>query len=169
MKPFAIAALISGVALLPVASNAAGPSPGIAGFLDPTTGVFTTRPSLSVAPGALTRTGSITVTTTVAIDSQIPADQTITCSVTLTADDVSFSNTASGSNNIIRSGNTGTCRTTIFYVWKVVNASTTVNVAVDVSTPFAEGADSISHEATFSFAPFAVPSGAKSLSVALAL
>lgn len=163
------AALLSSVLLLPATTDAAGTAPGIAGFLDPATGIFTARPSLSTASAALKRTGSITVTTTVAIDSQIPADQPITCSVSLSGADESFSNSATGANNVIRSGSTGICKTTIFFVWEVSSASTTMAVSVTVSTGSGFDPDTVSHSAGFSFTPFVVPNGPKSLSVALAL
>jgi hypothetical protein len=173
MKTLAVVAgavaLVGSALVMPVTTDAAGSATGIAGVLDPATGTFTARQPLAQAAAALQRTGSITVTTTVTIDSKIPADQPISCSVSLSSFDSSFSNSASGSNDVVRSGNSGKCTTTIFYIWEVLNAATTMNVSVNVSTGSGGGTDSVSHNASFSFAPFAVPSGSKSLSVALAL
>lgn len=163
------AALFASTLVLPVASDAAGPVAGIAGTLDPATGAFTARSNLAPAAAALQRTGSITVTTKVTIDLKIPVDQPITCGVTLSSFDSSFTNSATGSNDVVRSGSTGTCTTTIFFVWEVSSASTTMSVSVNLSTGSGFSTDEVSHSAGFSFAPFVVPNGSKSLSVALAL
>ncbi|HEY1300118.1 MAG TPA: hypothetical protein VGF07_06450 [Stellaceae bacterium] len=170
MKTLALAAvsaaLFGAAALMPHATEAAG---GIAGVLDPATGTFTTRAALAPAAAALARTGTIIVTTTVQIDSAITPDQTITCSVNLSSFDSSFTNGASGTTNVIRNGKTGTCKTTIPYIWLVANASTTMTVQVSVSSSNGFSSGGISHNASHSFAPFAVPNGTKSLVLTLAL
>lgn len=173
MKTFAIAAvgaaLLGSVLVLPAATEAGSTGAGVAGFLDPTTGTFTAKAGLLAASAALARTGAITVTTTVQIDSAIPVDQPITCTVSLSSGDVSFSNSASGTNNVVRTGSSGKCTTTIHYIWEVAAATTLMNVSVSISTGNGFNTDGVSHNASSSFAPFAVPNTAKSLAVTLAL
>ncbi|HEY1257742.1 MAG TPA: hypothetical protein VGF34_00725 [Stellaceae bacterium] len=161
------AALFCSALACPVTTEAA--NTGIAGTMDTTTGTFTPQAVLAPAAVDLLRTGVITVTTTVQIDSQIPQDQTISCTVTLNSFDSSFTNSASGSNNVIRTGNKGTCKTTIHYIWQVLNAQTKMNVSVSVSTNNGFSSGGVSHNASHSFTPFAVPNASKSLSITLAL
>jgi hypothetical protein len=174
MKTFAMtaigAALFGSALLLPIPTYAqSAATPGIPGYLDPTTGVF--KPVVSSLPTAatLTRTGKVVVTVTVQIDSSIPADQQITCSVSIGSSDFpGISNGASSESGVIRSGSSGKCTTTIPYVWIVASAATKMSVSVSVSTgEFTFG--SVSHSASTSFPAFSVPTGTKSLSVKVAL
>jgi hypothetical protein len=172
MKTLAIlagaVALFGSVVVLPISTDAAGPVAGIAGVLDPSTGTFTTRPALVQAATALQKSGTVTVTTTVVIDSAIPLDQPITCNVSISAYDSSFVNSASGENNVVRSGSSGKCTTVIHYIWEVASSSTMMSVSVSISTG-SFGTDTVSHSADHSFTPFAVPSTSTSLAVTLAL
>jgi hypothetical protein len=129
------AALFGSMLLLSAATEAQNP-PGIPGYLNPATGSFTARANFPAAGAGIAKTGSITVTTTVLIDpalQKVP-DQTITCTVNISSFDTVASNTASGSNNVIRAGGKGTCTTTIGFIWEVASTTTKMNITVFVNT-----------------------------------
>jgi hypothetical protein len=161
------AALFGSVALLPVATGAQNRTAGIPGFLDPSTGVFTARPALLPA-AALQRSGTITLTITATIGSNIPSSIPVTCGVTLSSFDSSFSNSVFGSSPLTRSGNGGTCKIAVPYIFQVASAATALSVRASLGastlTP-----PVLSYSASFTFAPFPVPSGNKNLAVTLAM
>jgi hypothetical protein len=161
------AALFGSVALLPVATGAQNRTAGIPGFLDPSTGVFTARANFPAADAGVALTGSITVTTNVAIDAalQKAPDQTISCQVRISTSDAVAANSATGSNNVIRSGAKGTCTTTITFIWEVAPTTKTMSLFVDVSTGNF-GTGQITHDAnTFT----SIPISTKKATVTLAL
>jgi hypothetical protein len=172
MKTLAAAAV--GVAffgsalVLPVATDAQNAPFGIPGYLNPATGLFTARPALSPATSGLQRSGTINVTITAVLGSNIPASVPVSCSVFLSAVDTAFDNTADGSSVVTRSAKGGTCKVSIPYIFEVASASTPMNVSASLFAT-TSSAPSLSYSASFSFAPFAVPSGTKSLAVTLAM
>jgi hypothetical protein len=163
-------ALIGSVVLLPAATQAQNGSPGIPGFLDPRTGMFTARSSFPAGDAGVALTGSITVTTNVAIDTALQKvpDQTITCTVRISTNDAVASNSATGSNNVIRAGAKGTCTTTITFIWEVASTTKTMSLSVDVSTNNF-GTDQVSHDASFSTSIPMIPISTKKFTVTLAL
>jgi hypothetical protein len=162
------AALFGSVLLLPVATEAQNPSAGVPGFLDPSTGTFTTRSALSPAASGLKRIGTINVTVTAVLGSNIPASVPVSCSVFLDADDTSFDNSASASGVLVRKGSGGTCKVSIPYIFEIAVASTTMNVTATLGA-FTSTSPALSYSAEFRFSPFTVPSGTKNLSVTLAM
>jgi len=151
-------AVLAGL-VFPFASQAADAVQGIPGYLNPSTGVFSARPALTPAAAAIAATGKIVVTINLTFDSKIPLAQIVTCNVFISSTDSSFFNNASASNNVVKtSASAGSCIVAIPYIWEIASASTMMNVSVDVST-FETSTPNLSHEASFTVAPFAVPSG----------
>jgi hypothetical protein len=132
------AALFGSVALLPVATGAQNRPTGIPGFLDPSTGVFTARPSFPLAGAGISVSGSITVTTNVLIDAALQKvpDQTIMCTVNIATPfgDPVANNSATGTNFVIRAGTKGVCTTTITFIWEVASTTKNMNLTVSLSS-----------------------------------
>jgi hypothetical protein len=162
------AALFGSALLLPVATEAQNPTAGIPGYLNPSTGMFTTRPALLPATAGLQRSGTISVTITAVLGSNIPASVPVSCFVDIFADDLGFDNSASSSGVLVRSGKGGTCKIKIPYIFQIATAATLMNVSASLSA-FTNTTPSLSYSASFSFAAFAVPSGTKFLAVTLAM
>jgi hypothetical protein len=161
-------ALIGSVVLLPAATEAQNGSPGIPGFLDPRTGMFTARSSFPQAAAGVALTGSIKVTTNVLIDTALQKvpDQTISCSVTISSFDAVADNTATGSNNVIRAGTKGTCTTTITFIWEVAPTTKNMNLTVSLSSGNF-GTDGVIHDD--SSMSTSIPISSKTATVNLAL
>jgi hypothetical protein len=157
--------------LFPFTSQAGDAAQGLPGFLNPSTGVFTSRPVLTPAAAAISATATITISFTVKINTAIPIAQTITCSGTISSFDSSFSNSAFGQSNVVKSSATaGTCTITIPYIWQIAAATTMMNVSASIATSNGFSVGSVSRNASATVAPFAVPvKGTKSVAVTLAL
>jgi hypothetical protein len=152
-------AVLAGL-VFPFASQAADAVQGIPGYLNPSTGVFSARPALTPAAAAIAATGKIVVTINLTFDSKIPLAQIVTCSVSISSIDSSFTNNASASDIVVKtSASAGSCKVAIPYIWEIASASTMMNVSVDVNT----NTPNLFHEASFTAAPFAVPSGKTNL------
>jgi hypothetical protein len=160
-------ALLGSAILLPAATEAADPVSGVPGYLDPSTGIFTARANFDPGAAGKAVTGSIVVTTTVMIDAvlQKVPDQQISCSVSVSSGDSVASNSASGSNNVIRAGSKGTCTTTINFIWEVAGTTKNMNVFVSISTGNF-GTGQVTHSASTSTS---IPITTKKLAVTLAL
>jgi hypothetical protein len=171
MKTFAAAAAgaaMCGISLLPIATEAQSGSAGVPGYLNPLTGLFTARPALLAATAGLKRAGTINVTVTAVLGSNIPASVPVYCSVDLYADDGGFQNSAGGAGVFVRKGSGGTCKLSIPYIFEISVASTPMNVTASLNAS-TSSTPSLGYSASFSFTPFAVPSGTKNLSVTLAM
>jgi hypothetical protein len=171
MKTLAAAAAgaaMCGISLLPVATEAQSGAAGVPGYLNPSTGMFTARPARLSAASALKRIGTINVTVTAVLGSNIPASVPVFCTVFLEADDGGFDNSASGAGVFVRKGSGGTCKLSIPYIFEVAVATTPMNVTASLSASTST-TPSLGYGASFSFSPFAVPSGTKNLSVTLAM
>jgi hypothetical protein len=134
-KAAAGAVLFGSMLLLPAATEAQHAAmPGIPGYLDPATGSFIARANLQPNAAAKQVGGTITVTTTVFLDSTIPAGLPITCTVSIgTFDDVA-TNSAGGSNQVVRTGGKATCTTTITFLWEIDPVATkAMGLGVSVS------------------------------------
>jgi hypothetical protein len=168
--PMAVAgaALFGSVLMLPGATEAQNLARGIPGFLDPSTGLFTARPSLLPGAATLQRSGTITVTITAVLGSNIPPSVPVTCFVSISSSDTAADNFASGSGAFTRSGKGGTCKLAIPYIFEVAAPSTTMFVSASLSATTST-TPSLTYSASHSFTPFAVPNGKKSLTVTLAM
>ncbi len=162
------AALLGSVLLLPAATEAQNTAPGIPGYLNPATGVFTARPALLPAAATLQRSGTITVTITAVLGSNIPASVPVTCFVSIGSSDSAVDNFASGSGVLIRSGKGGKCKVAIPYIFEVAASTTPMTVFASLGA-FTSTTPSISYSASHSFTPFAVPNKSMSLAVTLAM
>jgi len=160
------AALFGSTLLLAAATEAQNAAPpGIPGYLNPVTGAFTARANLQ-PPATSAQVGStITVTTTVSLDSTIPAGLPITCSVTIMASDDVASNSAGGSNNVVRTGRKATCTTTITFLWEIdptITRMMSLSVSITAGT---FGTDQSRFVSTFVSVPLRTRS--KSLTLAM--
>ena len=165
----AVIAVLAG-SFFPFGSQAEDISNSIPGYLNPSTGVFTTRPALTPAASSVVAKATINITFTVILDSTIPLSQTVTCSASLSSFDNSFINSASAENNVVKSSaSAGTCTISIPYVWEILSTSTPMSVNVSVSTSSGYSAG-ITRNASKTIASFAVPTtGTKNIAVTLAL
>jgi hypothetical protein len=165
MRTFAMAAgaaLLGTMLLLPAATEAQdAATPSILRLL-PRPPV----PKLKPAASSLQRTGTLNVTINVPLTSNIPPSQTISCGVTLLAEDISFSNFASASGVVKRSGKTGTCKFSIPYIFHVLNTATTLQVSAAVG-PTENSTFTLEYSAMFSEALVPVPTGTTNLTVTL--
>lgn len=161
------APLFLAAALLSTHSLAQEASLGIAGYLNPATGLFTPGQALKVAPAAVAATAKLTVNFTVKLSSSIPLQQPVTCSVFISSFDGSFSNSASSQGFVTKTSATqGTCSISIPYVWQIAGATTNMNVNPSIST----NASGLSKNSSATITPFAVPTtGTKIVAVTLAL
>ena len=127
------AALLGSVLLLPAATEAQNTAPGIPGYLNPATGLFTARPALLPGATALQRIGMITVTITAVLGSNIPASVTVGCFVSIGSSDSAATNSASGSGVLVRTKKGGTCKVAIPYIFEVAASTTTMFVSASIS------------------------------------
>ena len=173
MKTFATAAaaaaLLGSMLAVPVPTQAQNTPTGIPGFLNPATGTFMPRLSLTPAAATLKRGGTIVVTISVVINSTIPSNQPISCSATISSTDLAFFNDVFGSGIVTRSGSTGKCVLRLPYIWEVLNAQTQMNVSASVQTSGSFGSSQPSRSSTRTFAAFPVPNGNRALAVSLGL
>jgi len=171
MKRFALAAagaaLIGSALLLPVPTDAQNSPPGVPGYLNPRTGLFTARPVLLPAAAGLQKSGTIIVTITATLGSNIPSIAPVACVVDVSTSDSEFTNSAFASGVLVRLGKGGTCRISVPFIFQVASAATTMNVFVSItaSTPTLPP---LTYDASTS-ASFPVPSGTKSLAFVLAM
>jgi hypothetical protein len=165
----AVAALFGSVLLLPATTAAQNPAaPGIAGYLNPATGVFTARPALLPAAKTLQRIGSITVTVTAVLGSNIPTSVPLTCGVSIGSSDSAADNSAGASGVLVRSKTGGTCKVSIPYIFEVAATTTPMSVSASLfastsTTP------SISYSASTSITLPSVPNKPTSVAVTLAM
>jgi hypothetical protein len=162
------AALLGSALMLPLTAEAQNAAiPGIPGFLNPSTGVFTARPA-QLSAATLQRSGTITVTVTAVLGSNIPASVPVTCGITIASVDSAATNSASGAGVVVRTGNGGTCKVSIPYIFEVASSTTPMSVSAGIFA-FVSANPSLNYNASHSFTPFAVPNGSKALAVTLAM
>lgn len=161
-----IAAAVAANLFLPIATHA-DPVQGIPGYLDPKTRSFIPMPRAPTTADAasLFRTGAIQLTTTVQVKSPIPESQEITCQVSLSAYDAAFTNTASGSSVAVRSGTTATCTTTVYFLFRIADTNTTMDINLSV---YSYSASSL-RDLTRSVATIPVPNSTRAMSITVAI
>jgi hypothetical protein len=155
-------ALAFGIAAfaLPHSVKAAETIKAVPGYYSPATGTF--APMVSRVPTAapVARTGTVKITITLGIEAAIGTDQPISCQASISVFDSSFSNSASASGVVTRSGAKGTVVLTIPYNWTLAAAGETVTITSSCSTGSGFSAGGVGHSITFSVPGFAVPSAA---------
>lgn len=154
MKNLVIALVLTVVGLaFANPSRAAGANMGILGYWDPTTSSFVPALTPKVVPLAapVTRTGTVKVNITLNIESSIGTYDGISCSSAIFSFDSSFSNDASTSGSVLRSGATGTITMTIPYLWTMAASGELANVSANCD------AESSSNGVVFRSISFTVP------------
>jgi hypothetical protein len=159
MKNFVVVLVLAVVGLaLPHPSQAAGVMMGVPGYYDPTTSTFVPIVTPKTFPLAtFTRTGTFKLTVTLSIEPAIGVDEPITCQASISTFDASFTNSASTTGLIVRSGAKGTLTMPIPYNWTTAAAGETATVTVNCSEN-SFGAGGIGHSISFTVPGFVVPS-----------
>jgi hypothetical protein len=168
MKKFAVVLVLAVAALgLPYpAARAATAAPGIPGYYNPLTGSFTPLIVKSVPLATpVSRIGTVQIAITLTVESAIGIGDPITCNASIISFDSSFSNTASATGLIVRTGTTGKVTIVIPYDWTMAatGESATVSVSCNEGTSFEAGG--IGRTITFTVPGFVVPATAGALTV----
>ncbi len=135
---------------------------GIPGFLDPQTGMFSTKlqsPGGSVddtsSAAAVVYWGTYVVTLTISISSTLPSGSIVTCSASLAVSDFGSGGSEGtyyedGSALATGTGSTRTCKVTIPYSWLVLNGPTDmVSISYDVSALTTYTVGTVTKDASF--------------------
>lgn len=161
MKNLVVALVLAVVGLaLPHPSQATSAPAGIPGYYNPATGTFAPLTIKQVPFASVSRTGTFEAVITLTIESAIGADEPITCNVGISSFDVSFSNSASATGLIVRTGATGKVTVTIPYDWTMAATGEQAMVSVTCNEGSGFGTGSVEHSLTFTVPGFTVPSTA---------
>ena len=166
MKNFVMALALATVGLVvPHSGKAAGAVRAVPGYYDPATGAFAPLVAKVRAAAPVTRTGTVKITITLNIEAAIGTDEPISCQASIGAFDPSFSNSASASNVVVRSGAKGTATLVIPYDWTMAASGEMVTISSSCTEGSGFDAGGVGHSVSFSVAGFAVPSAAGAVTV----
>ncbi len=158
MKKFVMALAFATIGFaVPHAGKAAGAVRAVPGYYDPATGAFMPMVSKVLAAAPVTRTGTVKITITLNIEASIGTDQAISCQASLSTFDASFSNSASASNVVVRSGAKGTATLVIPYDWTMAASGEMVTISSSCTEGSGYSAGGVGHTVSFVVPGFAVP------------
>jgi hypothetical protein len=161
MKNFVVVLMLAiAVLALPYPSQAASAPKGIPGYFNPATGTFAPLTIYQAPLGtAVVRTGTVNIAITLSIESSIGIGEPISCNASISSFDASFSNSASASGLVIRTGTTGKVTIPIPYDWTMAatGEQATISVSCDEGS-FGTGA--IGHTLSFTVPALTVPAKA---------
>lgn len=166
MKKFVVLLVLAVVGLvLPYPSQGASAPAGIPGYFNPATGTFAPLTIKQVPlAAAVSRTGTFEAVITLSIESAIGIDEPITCTANISSFDPSFTNSASATGLVVRTGATGKVTITIPYDWTMAATGEQATVTVNCSeSEF--GAGSAGHSMSFAGFTFTVPTTAGTLTI----
>ncbi|HEV3113596.1 MAG TPA: hypothetical protein VGY99_24180 [Candidatus Binataceae bacterium] len=166
MKNLVVALVLAIVALaLPYPTQATSAPAGIPGYYNAATGTFSPLTIKQVPLAAVvSRTGTFEAVITLTIESAIGIDEPITCTASISSFDPSFTNSASATGLVVRTGATGKVTITIPYDWTMAATGESATVSVNCSeSEFGTG--SAGHSMSFAGFTFTVPTTAGTVTI----